>query len=108
MPHRPRHRRSDLERPLVVWDGDCPFCLASIRLLRRLVGEAVDSAPYQRVHERFPTLGADAFAESVYLLEPDGRSFRGAEAIFRALDRADSRVLALGRRLYERSRWFAR
>ena len=97
-----------LDRPLIVWDGDCGFCRGSVQLLRRLAGDVFDAVPYQQVPSRFPPLTGRDFAQSVYLLEPDGRAYQGAAAIFRALAESDRRLLHLGRWLYERVGWFAR
>jgi predicted DCC family thiol-disulfide oxidoreductase YuxK len=74
-----------LDRPCLVWDGDCGFCRRSVQHLRLWVGEHVDFEPYQTAHVRFPAIPLPAFREAVHLFEPDGRVSRGAEAFFRAL-----------------------
>lgn len=79
---------SRLERPLLVYDGDCGFCLRWIERWRGLTGERVGFAPYQRVGPDYPQVTTEQFAESVWLFEPDGRSSSGAEAVFRGLSQA--------------------
>ncbi|QDG54498.1 DUF393 domain-containing protein [Persicimonas caeni] len=75
---------SNLDRPALVWDGDCGFCKRSVIRIARKVGEGIRYVTYQDVHERFDALDEADFAESVWFVEPDGRAYRGAEAIFRA------------------------
>jgi predicted DCC family thiol-disulfide oxidoreductase YuxK len=74
-----------VDRPCLVWDGDCGFCRRSVQHLRPWVGERVAFEPYQAAHARFPAIPLAAFREAVHLVEPDGRVSRGAEAVFRAL-----------------------
>jgi len=72
-------------RPLLIYDGECEFCRYSIARWRRVTGDRVDYAPYQEIAARFPEIPTERFAESVHLIEPDGRWSWGAEAVFRAL-----------------------
>jgi len=72
-----------LERPLLVYDGDCGFCLRWIERWRRRSGEHVDFAPYQEVGARFPEVSTEEFRRSVWLFEPGGRRSRAAEAALR-------------------------
>jgi predicted DCC family thiol-disulfide oxidoreductase YuxK len=74
-----------LERPLVVWDGDCGFCRRGVGHLRALTGERVAFEPYQTAAARFPDIPVEAFRAAVHLIEPEGRTSRGAEAVFRTL-----------------------
>jgi len=74
-----------MERPLLVYDGDCGFCVRWIERWRRKTGGHVDYAPYQQVGARFPDVGPEQYRRSVWLFEPDGRCSRAAEAVVRAL-----------------------
>jgi predicted DCC family thiol-disulfide oxidoreductase YuxK len=74
-----------LDRPCLVWDGDCGFCRRSVEHVRAWVGDRIAYEPYQTAHVRFPAIPVEAFRAAVHLLEPDGRVSRGAEAVFRAL-----------------------
>ncbi|WP_330180943.1 DUF393 domain-containing protein [Nocardia sp. NBC_01503] len=42
-------------RPLVVFDGDCAFCTASVDFIRHRIGPDVDFTPWQRID--LPALG---------------------------------------------------
>ncbi len=91
-------------QPLLVWDGDCRFCGRWVRRLKKRTPEYLDTAPYQEVMTRFPEVGESAFAEAVHLIEPDGRVFRGAAAVFRVLK--DVRGWSLLWRCYRRWGFF--
>jgi predicted DCC family thiol-disulfide oxidoreductase YuxK len=80
-----------MERPLLVYDGTCGFCKRWIARWERVIGDRVAYAPSQEVASRFPEIPATAFAEAVHLIEPDGKSYRGAEAVYRALALAPGR-----------------
>ena len=71
----------------MVYDGDCNFCGLWIRRWRQLTGDAVDYLPSQdpQIAARFPEIPPGQFQTSVQLIEPDGKVFIGAEAVFRAL-----------------------
>lgn len=91
-------------RPLMIFDRDCHFCRRWIERWRNQTGEAVDYASSQEVASHYPEIPATDFQDSVVLILPDGRIFRGAEAVYRSL--------ALGGRhwpltIYERVPGFA-
>jgi len=87
-----------LERPLVIWDGDCGFCRRSVEHLRARAGERIAFEPYQTAHTRYPQTPVEAFAAAVHLVEPDGRVSHGAEAVYRTLDLSGARALLLAYR----------
>ena len=81
-----------MDRPCLIWDGDCGLCRRSVEHLRLTLGERVAYEPYQTAHVRFPAIPVDAFRAAVHLAEPDGRMSRGAEAILRALAHGGRRL----------------
>lgn len=70
---------------MLVYDGDCDFCLVWIDYWKRLTGDRVDYAPFQLVASRFPEIPLSAFQTSVRLILPDGRVLSGAHAVFQSL-----------------------
>jgi predicted DCC family thiol-disulfide oxidoreductase YuxK len=75
-----------LDRPMLVFDGDCKFCRCWIERWRHVTGEEISYAEYQQAATRFPDVPESAFAEAVQLVEPDGTVTAGADAIFRAFE----------------------
>lgn len=96
-----------MDRPVLIFDGECGFCRRSVARARRITGERVEFLAQQDLAcaRRFPKLESGRLAESVHLVEPDGRVCRGAEAMFRTVS-VNPRWAWLKRR-YERSAWFA-
>jgi len=74
-------------RPLLLYDGDCNFCVRWIRRWRGIAGERVDYLPFQEpsVPRRFPELHRQQLETAVHFLQPDGSVFTGAEAALRSL-----------------------
>ncbi len=73
-----------LARPLLVFDGDCAFCRASIERWRAAVGAQIDFAPYQEIAARFPQIEAEEAPRAIHFIDAERRASRGAEALFRA------------------------
>ncbi|MFQ5495093.1 MAG: lipase maturation factor family protein [Phycisphaerae bacterium] len=74
-------------KPVLVYDGQCEFCRRWVERGRRTMGDRIEYIAYQDGAHRFPEITYEAFASAVHLVETDGRAYRGAEAIFRALAR---------------------
>ena len=80
-----------LDRPLLVFDGDCSFCKAWIHYWKRLTGELIAYAPYQEVASLFPGISKTQFAAAVHLILPNGEVRSGAHAVFSTLDSVPGR-----------------
>ena len=74
-------------RRTLVYDGQCGFCTHWVERLGEQASE-VDTQPYQSVTSQYPEISESAFSQSVYWLEPSGRTYRGAAAAFRFASRA--------------------
>lgn len=74
-----------VDKPLLIFDGDCGFCRTWIAHWQKLTAGRVDYAPYQDVAERFPDIEPARFRKSVQLVLPDGSVHQGADAVFRSL-----------------------
>jgi lipase maturation factor 1 len=72
-------------RPIVIFDGDCGFCRATVDYGKQLTGDSVDYAPYQEVGDQFPRIRREEFAQAVKLVLPSGEVRSGAEAVFSAI-----------------------
>src|SRR6202166_3550315 len=65
--------------PLLIYDGDCGFCIYWIRYWQRLTGDRVTYAPYQEVAAQYPEIPLAAFQRAVQYVAPDGKIASGAE-----------------------------
>ena len=75
-----------LDRPLLVFDGDCSFCKAWIHYWKGLTGDRLLYEPYQEAGSRFPDIRKEQFASAVQLILPNGEVRSGAHAVFSALE----------------------
>src|SRR6266496_1127621 len=72
-------------KPLMIWDGACHFCKRWIERWREITAGNVDYATYQDAAARFPDISIEQFKRAVAFIEPDGKAFFAAEAIYRSL-----------------------
>jgi predicted DCC family thiol-disulfide oxidoreductase YuxK len=73
------------EQPILVIDGDCPFCLRWARRLKRLSG--IGYAAYQHEAWRYAEISRQEFERSVQFIDTVGRVYSGAAAVFRMMDK---------------------
>ncbi len=72
-------------RPVMIFDGDCPFCQRWIDIWRSVTGDKIVYVPYQEKASEFPQVSIEDCRKAVQLLMPDGEMFEAAEAVFRSL-----------------------
>src|SRR2546422_8311413 len=78
-------------KPLMIWDGECHFCKRWIERWGEITAGEVDYVTYQEAAERYPEIPVDQFKRAVAFIEPDGKAFSAAEAVYRSLRRRSSR-----------------
>lgn len=81
-----------MNKPVMLWDGDCGFCARWIKRWQRFTAGKVEYIPYQSLEadekgrlKKFPALFVGDCEKSVQLVLPDGSVYSGAEAVFRSL-----------------------
>ena len=93
MTSEPRLRVSNSPpKPLMIWDGECHFCKMWIERWRQITGGKVDYATYQQAAHLFPEIPVDQFKHAMAFIEPDGKTFFAAEAVYRSLQYRSSRT----------------
>ena len=78
-------------KPLMIWDGECHFCKMWIERWREITAGKVDYATYQQAADQFPEIPLDQFKRAMAFIEPDGKTFFAAEAVYRSLQYRSSR-----------------
>src|SRR5881296_1982212 len=78
-------------KPLMIWDGECHFCKRWIERWREITAGEVDYVTYQEAADRFPEIPIEQFKRAVAFIEPDGKIFFAAEAVYRSLRCRSSR-----------------
>lgn len=74
-----------IERPLLIYDGECKFCCRWIEHWKAKTEDSVEYATSKDVGSKFPELTKTDFEKSVILIHPDGKVYKGAQAVFEAL-----------------------
>jgi predicted DCC family thiol-disulfide oxidoreductase YuxK len=92
-------------RPLLVFDGECPFCRQWVERWHATAGECFDIESSHTAAARFPELVPAQFEQAVLLIQTDGRVFSAAEAVLRTRALPTSRGWLLA--AYERLPGFA-
>jgi len=68
-------------KTLVLYDGSCVLCCASVRWIRCLDWrnriEYLDIQDWDRVQARFPTIDRDEASGEIHVVTPDGAIFKG-------------------------------
>jgi lipase maturation factor 1 len=74
-------------RPLLLYDGDCNFCLLWVHRWQHATGDQVGYLPFQdpRVAAQFPEIPVTHYESAVQLVQPDGAVFSAAAAVFRTM-----------------------
>jgi predicted DCC family thiol-disulfide oxidoreductase YuxK len=75
----------------MIWDGECHFCKRWIERWREITAGEVDYVTYQETADRFPEVPIEHFKRAVAFIEPDGKTFFAAEAVYRSLRCRSSR-----------------
>lgn len=73
------------ERPVVVYDGECPYCLKQVdRMQSRDSDRTFEYQPRQAagLEERFPKLADGDFNSGMRLIHTDGSISVGADAVY--------------------------
>lgn len=99
-----------LERPLMLYDGDCGFCASWIKRWKLHTGDSIDyltaqeylDAPKALQPVEIPSENLD---RAVHLIDPDLTVSSGAQAVFKCLKDVPGKGHWF--RLYEKSRSFA-
>lgn len=93
-----------MNKPTMLWDGDCAFCFHWIQRWKKATGDAVDYRPYQEALEEFPQVLEAECKQAVQLVLEDGRVLQAAHAVLQSLALGGRSEWML--RLYKRSRCF--
>jgi len=74
-----------MKRPILIYDGDCGFCVFWIERWKKITKDRVEYAPFQEAAEHFPQISPKDFKYAIKLVLPNNRVLSGAHAVFRAL-----------------------
>ena len=72
---------------LLVYDGDCAFCLASVKFIRKYSRTGVTLVPFSELpqYDILRSLDQRQILASAHYITPEGVEYHGGESITRAL-----------------------
>jgi predicted DCC family thiol-disulfide oxidoreductase YuxK len=82
--------------PLLIYDGQCGFCVYWARYWQKLTGNKVQYSPYQEVAAQYPEIPLEDFQNGVQYIAPDGQIAKNAEASYLTLSNAPGKSYWLG------------
>ena len=90
--------------PVLVYDGQCEFCICQVERWREQTGNHIDYLPSDApgISERFPEIPQSSFHESLQLIDTDGCVYAGAYGAVKVLNISEKNSWLL--ELYEKSR----
>ena len=94
-----------IEKPMMVWDGECGFCKYWIINWKSKTGNNIEYKTYQEVASQYPDIPLKEFRKASRLIEPDGRVFSGPDSAFRSFTYFKPKVL-IWHRWYSEYKWF--
>ncbi|PYL80786.1 MAG: hypothetical protein DMF21_07540 [Verrucomicrobia bacterium] len=91
MANKPLRVANPPSKPLLIWDGECHFCMRWIERWRVMTAGKIGYVTYQEVADQFPEIPRAEFGRAMTFIEPDGKTFFAAEAVYRSLQYRSSR-----------------
>jgi len=86
-----------MDKPILIFDGDCAFCSSSVRVLRRMIGsKIIRTQPYQRLKPADYGLTEQECSEALRFVSKKG-SFAGSKAVAQVLIESKTPWLVAGR-----------
>ena len=70
------------KRPLVIYDGECEFCIKWARKFKAMAGKFITFIPLQSLPVDYEYITQAACLKSVQYIDDDNRISKGAEAVF--------------------------
>ncbi|WP_369215547.1 thiol-disulfide oxidoreductase DCC family protein [Streptomyces flavofungini] len=73
------------DRPVLIYDGDCGFCTAAVRLIARKVRPRCDMTPWQQADLVTYGVPEERARHEALWVTPKGRAYGGAHAVAKIL-----------------------
>lgn len=73
------------EKPVMVWDGNCGFCLYWTTKWSKVTLNKVEYLPYQIAKDQFTDIEEFHFTEASRLIDMDGRIYSGPQSAYKTL-----------------------
>lgn len=94
------------QKPVMIWDGNCGFCLYWTTRWLKITKDQVGYYSYQTVLERFPDIDEKHFKEASRFIDMDGKVYSGPQSAYKTLTLGSK--WGFLNRWYENKKWFTR
>jgi predicted DCC family thiol-disulfide oxidoreductase YuxK len=94
-----------IEKPMMVWDGECGFCKYWITHWNSKTDDRLDYFTFQEVASQYPDIPLQEFRKASRLIETDGRIYSGPDSAFRSFSYFNPKTL-VWHRWYNSYKWF--
>lgn len=71
-------------KPILLWDGNCSFCIRWIQRWRKITQNTIDDHPYQEALPDHPEVTEADCKEAIQLIMPDGHIYQAAHALLQS------------------------
>src|SRR5438876_10313434 len=96
MADKPLRVANPPSKPLLIWDGECHFCMRWIERWRVMTAGKIGYVTYQEVADQFPEIPRAEFERAMTFIEPDGKTFLVPKAFYVCLNYQSSGKGLLG------------
>ena len=69
-------------RPLLIYDGECDFCVKWVHKFKAMAGQFITFIPLQNLPVDYKYVSREACLKSVQYIDRNNRVSKGAEAVF--------------------------
>ncbi len=81
-----------IDRPVLMYDGECNFCCRWVARWHSLTGVKVEYVTFQGAREkRFPEISQESCENAIQYIDSEGNVYTSANAIYRALNFASGK-----------------
>ncbi|MDN3725462.1 DCC1-like thiol-disulfide oxidoreductase family protein [Aequorivita sp. SDUM287046] len=94
-----------LEKPMMVWDGECGFCKYWITHWKSKTADRLDYRTYQEVAGNFPDIPLKEFKKASRLIELDGTVYSGPDSAYKSFTYFKTEDFRW-HRWYSKDNWF--
>lgn len=95
-----------LEKPVMVWDGECGFCKYWITNWKQKTKDKIKYRTFQEVANDFTDIPLKEFQKASRLIEMDGSVYSGPDSAYRSFTYFEKEN-SIWHKWYSKHKWFA-
>ena len=88
-----------IDKPMLVFDGECEFCERLASKWNKRIGEKINFVPYNKLSDKYGYTSTEEFTKEIKLIYPEGMVYGGAAAAFKVIEHSKSPLIFLQKTL---------